>query len=240
MLATAGKLVFSGSADGAFTAFDASTGAVRWTYQTDSGIIGVPVSYRVDGKQYVAVLAGWGGGVSMFGGPAADATANVPRGGQLYVFALAPATAAAAPAASACGTVASSGGARRRPLAPPRLRAPAAKPATPAFSAAQAAAGAHIYGASCASCHGASSKASTPPPLRADALADATTPTVGELYRVVAKNMPKTNPGSLTPEQSASVMAYFLSANGATPGATALTPAGAAASHQKYVHAPSP
>ena len=205
MLATAGKLVFSGSADGTFTAFDARTGAVRWTYKTDSGIIGVPVSYQVDGKQYVAVLAGWGGGVSMFGGPAAEATANVPRGGQLYVFALAP----AAPAA--------------------------AKPAALAFTASQAADGAQIYGASCALCHGAKLEGVSAPPLRAEALADATTPTIGELYRTVAKRMPKTNPGSLTPEQSAAVTAYLLEANGAVPGATALTPAGAAASNQRYV-----
>lgn len=205
MLATAGKLVFSGSADGVFTAFDASTGAVRWTFKTESGIIGVPVSYRVDGKQYIAVLAGWGGGVSMFGGPAADATANVPRGGQLYVFSLAPAA------------------------------APAPKPVTLAFTAAQAAGGARIYGASCALCHGAALEGVSAPALRADAVADAKTPTVGELYRIVATRMPKTNPGSLTLEQSADVMAYLLAANGAAPDTAVLTPGAAAASQQRYV-----
>lgn len=208
MLATAGKLVFSGSADGEFTAFDASTGVVRWKYKTDSGIVGVPVSYRVDGKQYVAVLSGWGGGVSMFGGPAADATANVARGGQLYVFALAP----TAPGAT-----------------------PVAKPAALAFTTAQSVDGARIYGASCAQCHGSKLEGVSGPSLRADATADATTPTVGELYRVIAKQMPKTNPGSLSPEQSAAVTAYLLGASGSTPGATALTPADAARSQQKYV-----
>jgi hypothetical protein len=73
------------------------------------------------------------------------------------------------------------------------------------------------------------------PSLRADATADATTPTVGELYRVIAKQMPKTNPGSLSPEQSAALTAYLLGANGAAPRATALTPADAARSQQKYV-----
>jgi alcohol dehydrogenase (cytochrome c) len=88
MLATKGGLVFSGSSDQRFIAFDSATGHELWSYKTDSGIVGVPVSYRVDGKQYVAILAGWGGGVSIFGGPAADITQNVPRGGKLYVFAL--------------------------------------------------------------------------------------------------------------------------------------------------------
>jgi alcohol dehydrogenase (cytochrome c) len=88
MLATRGGLVFSGGADQRFVAFDAASGRVVWSYKTASGIVGVPVSYRVEGKQYVAILAGWGGGVSIFGGPAADITQNVPRGGKLYVFAL--------------------------------------------------------------------------------------------------------------------------------------------------------
>ena len=88
MLATGGNLVFSGSADGYFRAFDARSGDVLWNAKTDSGIIGVPIAYRVDGKEYVAVLAGWGGGVALFGGPAATATQNIPRGGRLYVYSL--------------------------------------------------------------------------------------------------------------------------------------------------------
>jgi alcohol dehydrogenase (cytochrome c) len=251
MLATGGKLVFSGSADGAFTAFDARTGAVRWTYKTDSGIIGVPISYRVDGKQYVAVLSGWGGGVSMFGGPAADATANVPRGGKLYVFALAPNAAAAAPASpSASGapssataptataaTVPAAAGAVAAATRQPAARAMFASPEPRAltFTAAQAADGARIYGASCALCHGAKLEGVSAPPLRADTVADAKTPTVGEYYRIIAKTMPKTNPGSLTPAQAAAVLAYLLGANGASAGEAALTPAEAAGSGLKYV-----
>lgn len=209
-------------------------GAVRWTFRTESGIIGVPISYRVDGKQYIAVLAGWGGGVSMFGGPAADATANVPRGGQLYVFALAApplATGSAAPPPTAAPTTVP---ARAVALtnAPP-ADAPAA--AHLEFSAAQVSDGARIYGASCAVCHGAHLEGISAPTLRADDVADATTPTVGELYQVVARSMPKTNPGSLTSQQAAAIMAYLLATNGAAPGASTLTPADAAASNQRYV-----
>ena len=61
MLATAGGLVFSGGTnDRLFRAFDASTGKVLWEFPTNSGIIGQPSSFMVDGKQYIAVQSGWG------------------------------------------------------------------------------------------------------------------------------------------------------------------------------------
>ncbi len=88
VLATASGLVFSGNARGDFYAFDARTGAVLWQHRLSSGIVGVPTTYRVGGKQYVAVYCGYGGGLAMFGGPAMKLTSSVPRGGKLYVFAL--------------------------------------------------------------------------------------------------------------------------------------------------------
>lgn len=88
-LATAGGLVFSGSADGYFMAFDAKTGKVLWkSEQLSSGIIGVPTTYRVGGKQYVAIWAGWGGGVPIWGGDMVPDVMDIPVGGHLYVFAL--------------------------------------------------------------------------------------------------------------------------------------------------------
>jgi alcohol dehydrogenase (cytochrome c) len=92
-LATASGLVFSGNAAGDFFAFDARSGAVLWKFRTSSGIVGVPTTYRVGGQQYVAVYAGYGGGVAAFGGPAAKLTATQPRGGRLYVFKLSAARA---------------------------------------------------------------------------------------------------------------------------------------------------
>jgi alcohol dehydrogenase (cytochrome c) len=88
VVATGGGLVFSGNASGAFCAFDARNGTMLWKTTLSSGVVGVPVTYRVDGKQYVAVYAGYGGGLAMFGGPAAALTEHIPRGGRLYVFAL--------------------------------------------------------------------------------------------------------------------------------------------------------
>ncbi|CAN7557731.1 PQQ-dependent dehydrogenase, methanol/ethanol family [Phenylobacterium sp. LjRoot219] len=63
-LATAGGLVFQGTADGLFHAYDAKTGKALWDYNAGLGIIAAPMSYSVNGKQYVSVLVGWGGTVA--------------------------------------------------------------------------------------------------------------------------------------------------------------------------------
>jgi alcohol dehydrogenase (cytochrome c) len=61
VLATGGGLVFAGgTSDRVFRAFDATTGAVLWEFPTNSGVIGQPSSFTIDGKQYVAVQSGWG------------------------------------------------------------------------------------------------------------------------------------------------------------------------------------
>jgi len=60
-LTTAGNLVFQGTADGRFLAFDATTGTRLWETPTGTGVVAGPVSYLVDGKQYISVAVGWGG-----------------------------------------------------------------------------------------------------------------------------------------------------------------------------------
>jgi PQQ-dependent dehydrogenase (methanol/ethanol family) len=62
-LSTAGGLVFQGTGDGRFAAYDAASGEVLWEVQSSTGIMAGPISYEVGGDQYVAVAAGWGGGV---------------------------------------------------------------------------------------------------------------------------------------------------------------------------------
>lgn len=57
-LATAGGLVFSGEEDGHLDAHDAKTGAILWRFQCGAGIGGPPITYALDGRQYVAVAAG--------------------------------------------------------------------------------------------------------------------------------------------------------------------------------------
>lgn len=88
LLATKGGLVFGGAIDQRFIAFDAASGKALWTHHMSSGVIGVPTSYQVDGKQYVAVFAGYGGATPIWAGPAGKVTESVPLGGKLYVFAL--------------------------------------------------------------------------------------------------------------------------------------------------------
>lgn len=60
-LSTAGNLVFQGAADGRFAAYAADTGELLWQSPTNSGVVAAPISYELDGEQYVTVLSGWGG-----------------------------------------------------------------------------------------------------------------------------------------------------------------------------------
>jgi quinohemoprotein ethanol dehydrogenase len=60
-LTTAGNLVFQGTADGRFVAYDAATGDKLWETATGTGVVAGPVTYLVDGKQHVSVAVGWGG-----------------------------------------------------------------------------------------------------------------------------------------------------------------------------------
>ncbi len=58
VLATAGRLVFTGEANGLFKAFDAATGSELWRFQAGAGVNAPPSSYTVEGKLYVVVAAG--------------------------------------------------------------------------------------------------------------------------------------------------------------------------------------
>ena len=97
ILTTGGNLVFSGGTnDRYFRAFDAKTGAVLWQQRTNSGVVGVPSSYEIDGVQYIAVQSGWGVDAQRkqeYLDKAFGTQTNVPQGGVLWVFALGPARA---------------------------------------------------------------------------------------------------------------------------------------------------
>ncbi|WP_420429069.1 PQQ-dependent dehydrogenase, methanol/ethanol family [Algiphilus sp.] len=67
VIATAGDLVFQGRADGSFVAHDAVSGAEVWRYDMGVGTQAAPMTYSVDGTQYVAILAGWGGSQMLLG-----------------------------------------------------------------------------------------------------------------------------------------------------------------------------
>jgi len=67
-LATASDLVFQGQADGQFNAYEATSGRRVWSFDAKMGISGAPITYEVDGRQYVTVVAGWGGAAPAFFG----------------------------------------------------------------------------------------------------------------------------------------------------------------------------
>ena len=92
VLATAGDLVFlGGTNDRYFRAFDARSGQLLWQQRTNSGITGVPVSYLVDGRQYIAVVSGWGVDAERLQDwlrQLGRSDTVVPQGGVLWVFGL--------------------------------------------------------------------------------------------------------------------------------------------------------
>lgn len=84
VMTTAGGLVFTGTPEGKFIAFDDETGEILWSFQTGSGIVGQPVTWEMDGEQYVSVISGWGGAVPLWGGEVAKKVNYLNQGGLLW------------------------------------------------------------------------------------------------------------------------------------------------------------
>ena len=152
-LTTAGHLVFQGRYDGVFLAYDAATGAELWSADLGLGISAPPITYKLGGRQYVALLVGYGGGYAM------GFTPGLPDEGWAYgvhtrrlvAFAL-------------DGRVALPGQpppARPAPLVDAGFRVDESK----------ARHGARLYGTYCGICHGGGAVANAmAPDLRASAL----------------------------------------------------------------------
>ncbi|MDG1169627.1 MAG: PQQ-dependent dehydrogenase, methanol/ethanol family [Sulfitobacter sp.] len=84
VLSTDGGLVFTGNMTGDFEAFNAETGEKVWSYNTGSGIVGQPVTWERDGKQYVTIANGVGAVYTLFSGD--ERLASVPTGGNIWTF----------------------------------------------------------------------------------------------------------------------------------------------------------
>jgi PQQ-dependent dehydrogenase (methanol/ethanol family) len=143
-LATAGGVVFQGTIAGVFQALDAETGEVLWEHDNFAPSLSGPMTYELDGEQYVTVLGGYGTALYLV----APALAPLPGAlinGRVYTFRL--------------GGTAS---------APPVERPSVLMPAPPAIqaSADELARGADLYGRLCAMCHGAGVIAGAVPDLR--------------------------------------------------------------------------
>jgi PQQ-dependent dehydrogenase (methanol/ethanol family) len=104
-LNTDGGLVFYGSLGGDFRAVDRKDGKVLWQRKLGSGVIGNPIAYKINGKEYVSVFSGIGGWIGLpitagldlddkFGAIGASAMAKaaglskIPMGGTLYTFSI--------------------------------------------------------------------------------------------------------------------------------------------------------
>lgn len=81
LLATASNLVFQGTADGKLTAYNGVNGKLVWEANLQTGILAPPITYLVDGVQYVTVITGWGGGYGM-----KNKHTNIVLPGTIYSF----------------------------------------------------------------------------------------------------------------------------------------------------------
>jgi alcohol dehydrogenase (cytochrome c)/quinohemoprotein ethanol dehydrogenase len=88
VVSTAGNLVFEGTAKGNFEAYRADTGAKLWSYAIQTGAIAGPICYMVNGEQYVAILAGWGGVFPLAAGEPALKSGRVRNVSRMLAFKL--------------------------------------------------------------------------------------------------------------------------------------------------------
>ena len=89
MMTTKSNLLFHGDIRGMFKAVDAKTGKTLWKFNTSSGITAAPMTYTLDGKQYIAVVSGRTLSIpAFFGALGEKMVAASPEGGTMYVFAL--------------------------------------------------------------------------------------------------------------------------------------------------------
>jgi alcohol dehydrogenase (cytochrome c) len=86
VLSTASGLVFTGTQTGQFKAYDAKNGKELWSFQTGSGLSGLPIAWEKNGRTYITVMSG---AATVYGALAGDPElANMPAGSSLWTFAL--------------------------------------------------------------------------------------------------------------------------------------------------------
>ncbi|MCB2015704.1 MAG: PQQ-dependent dehydrogenase, methanol/ethanol family [Sphingobium sp.] len=153
ILATAGNIVFQGTADGQLEAYSADRGKKLWSFGAGNGIIAPPISFAANGHQYIAVLAGYGG-ASAAGGKLFDTGWRYGiHPSRLLVFRL--------------------DGAEKLPDTPPPVDStPPVDDEKIVIDAAAATRGAKLYSETCRICHGAGAAATGPtaPDLRASGI----------------------------------------------------------------------
>jgi alcohol dehydrogenase (cytochrome c)/quinohemoprotein ethanol dehydrogenase len=87
-LTTAGNLVMQGDASGSFNAYRADTGEKLWSTPAQSAVMAGPMTYEVNGEQYIAVMSGWGGGYPLMQGKEAAKSGNLRNVSRVLAFKL--------------------------------------------------------------------------------------------------------------------------------------------------------
>jgi len=144
VLATSGNLVFQGRADGVFAVYRATDGKQLWAFDAGTGIMAPPVTYLIEGVQYVSVMAGWGGGAGLFNAPGAGKVK--PGYGRILTFTL--------------------GGHAALKTAPYGYKNPPVPTITLRASPETVHEGGLLFNAQCARCHGMNAVAGPLPDLR--------------------------------------------------------------------------
>jgi alcohol dehydrogenase (cytochrome c) len=85
---TTADLVFWGTPEGFLKAADAKTGKVVWQFQTGSGVVAPPITWKEGKDQYISVVSGWGGAVPLWGGEVAKKVNLLEQGGSVWTFKL--------------------------------------------------------------------------------------------------------------------------------------------------------
>jgi alcohol dehydrogenase (cytochrome c) len=85
---TTADLVFWGTPEGFLKAADAKTGKVVWEFQTGSGVVAPPITWKEGNEQYISVVSGWGGAVPLWGGEVAKKVNLLEQGGSVWTFKL--------------------------------------------------------------------------------------------------------------------------------------------------------
>jgi alcohol dehydrogenase (cytochrome c) len=206
-LITATGIVFTSDLGGTVYALDLATGKELWKTETGSSICAPFATYMLDGDQYLAVLVGEAGN---------QQTANLPatHGSQALVYKL-----------GATQTVVN-GTEGQTPLAAIPASAASAQitgTGSAPYTKEQVARGQTVYSGQCAVCHGDKLQGVSAPTLTGPSFAKAHL-NVSQVRAVVATQMPLTAPGSLAPDDYASVMAYLLSYDCVKPAGNGKAP----------------